>query len=79
MVNLGLALNFKSDFFSRIGTQISYYLNSITKNIVYYDPGHEIDSSNNASVRPQWRMSIRLNFEKDLMHLYKEVHHETLL
>ena len=62
-----------------IGTQIFYYLNSITKNIVYYDPGHEIDSSNNASVRPQWRMSIRLNFGKDLMHLYKEVHHETLL
>ena len=55
------------------GTDIWAFLRGISEQVIYYDPGHDITVSGKSNQRPQWRMSVRKTFEKDLSVLYDNV------
>jgi len=61
------------------GTDIFAYLAGIGKDIIYYDPGHDITKTGKTNQRPQWRMTVsKQTFQKDLGELYDSVTLENL-
>lgn len=60
------------------GTDIWLYLAGIAKDIIYYDPGHDITKAGKTNQRPQWRISVTRKLEKDLNELYDTVILENL-
>lgn len=60
------------------GTDIWLYLAGIAKNIIYYDPGHDITKTGKTNQRPQWRISVTKKLEATLSELYDTVTLEEL-
>jgi hypothetical protein len=60
------------------GTDIWAYLSGIGKNIIYYDPGHDITKTGKTNQRPQWRTAVTKKFESNLNELYDVVTLESL-
>jgi hypothetical protein len=61
------------------GTDILRYLSGIAKNLIYYDPAHDLTKAGKANQRPQWRITVSKKFEDQLNELYDSVTSKNLI